>query len=443
MKSLRSQLTAVLTLILIFVFISLWGALSFAINTVAKDQLMMHLRHDGDALLSALSFNAEGVLSFSKNRVEDVYLRLNSGNYFVVHTSDGLQLSSPSLGNSRLSFLMQAPESSSKTEVSGPDGQTVLVLTRNFILQNKIVSITIGEDLTDLEKDIKSKSVFVLVLVLMLLLAAVILQSISIHRALSPLAGLQVELQMISRGEIDKLDAIVPLEITPLVEEVNRLLKVVNRRLLQSRTAVGNLAHALKTPLAVLFQIVDDASLEPRLREELKSQTQIIREKIERELKRARLAGGEGFISHFKLNTELQVMSRILNGIYRSKQLAIDFEVPEYPVPFDREDILELLGNLADNACKWARSRVFIKIETLDDFSGIKFLISDDGPGCSQEEIKLLGQWGMRLDESTYGHGLGLSICHDIVEFYGGQMDFDRDPALGGLRVQVQLPKHL
>ena len=231
----------------------------------------------------------------------------------------------------------------------------------------------------------------------------------------------------------------VPKEIKPLVIEVNRLLLLVVRRLEQSRTAIGNLAHALKTPLAMLFRIAENPifAQHPQLQQQLLAQTGAIHRHIERELKRARISGTQQTTTVFNPHQELTALIHLLKNIYAEKTLQIELNVPDELVNFDREDLLELIGNLLDNACKWAKERVLVEIS----FAGnLVVAIADDGPGCQEADIPLLSQRGLRLDELVSGHGLGLAIVREIVELYGGSLDISRSPRLGGLLVTVILP---
>lgn len=272
-----------------------------------------------------------------------------------------------------------------------------------------------------------------------LMVAALLLQDREIGKALLPLDRIRDKVLQIPRGEAPGIAIDAPAEIQPLVDEINRLLEFVRRRLEQSRTAIGNLSHAVKTPLSAVFRLLEDPRLamHPELRAAIEEQAEFIRERIERELKRARLAGDQPTQVHFRARDELPALTQLLRQIHRERNLQIDWQAPAAPVPYDRQDMLELIGNLADNACKWAARRVDIAVRHEGDWS---ITVADDGPGCTPEVIAELGSRGQRLDESRPGYGLGLAIVRDIAEHAGGSLELARSPALGGLSVTVQLP---
>ncbi len=436
MSSLRKSLTLSLTGTLMIVFISFLAAMHFAINKVAQDQLVMHLTHDGNSLLSALSVDAHGRLHLHEGSVESVYLQPNSGHYYAVTSPDGT-LASPSLaGTSPFAGRMASGQHVVKRQF-GQDEQKLLVLVRSHVIEGKPVQIAVAEDLADLEQGVQEQSLLILLLVIPGLLVAVLLQRYVVNRQLAPLMRANEQLQSLGRGEIKHCEMTVPSEVQPLIDEVNRLLLRVNRRLSQSRTALGNVAHALKTPLAVLFQQADDPALPPEQRKVLQEQTRAIHSRVECELKRARLAGFKQAGIGVQMASELADLTGVLQIIYRDKPLQITTSAPDRALPYDREDLLELIGNLSDNACKWARSAVRIEVAEVDE--GLQIRVSDDGPGCAPDDRERLGERGVRLDETVAGHGLGLAICREITDFYQGQLRFETDPVLGGLAVIATL----
>jgi signal transduction histidine kinase len=248
-------------------------------------------------------------------------------------------------------------------------------------------------------------------------------------------------------GEVGELTEVVPAEVQPLVHEVNHLLRLLTERLQRSRNALGNLAHALKAPLSLLTQLSQQENVRalPTLSHELEQHTKAIQELMDRELKRARLMGQGAPGVRFSPQEDMPVLVDVLQRMYlksgegkeTSGHLDIQWQAPDVVFMFDRDDMLELIGNLLDNACKWARHQV--RCQLSGDERRLQLLIEDDGPGCTDEQIKHLTTRGARIDESISGHGLGLAIVRDVVEIYGGELTVDRSVALGGLRIFVKL----
>ncbi|MGR8932620.1 MAG: sensor histidine kinase [Gammaproteobacteria bacterium] len=436
MISLRRRLNRGLALILLGVFALHWFAADWVIRAVAEKQMMTRLEHDSDSLLDTIKGSENGEVHFDNSRIPLVYDQVYSGHYFIIQI-DARIYRSISLQNQDLSIRAVAPRQSVRYHLPGPEKQPLLVLGRGLEKNGHHITLTVGEDLTDIGKDILQIRIAYLVLTLVILSVAILLQSADVKRALKPLREVQRELGRIASGQQQQIATRVPAEISSLVTEVNRLIVLINHRLQQSRTAIGNLAHALKTPLAVLVRMTENPAMQenPSLNGILKTQTQYIRERIERELKRARFAGHIQSGRSFNPYQELSALADLLGNIYAEKRLAIEIQAPDRPIPFDREDLLELVGTLADNACKWAKSRVQINVEYQND---LRITVADDGPGCPEQDLSQLTQRGMRLDESVQGHGLGLAIVRDIAEYYGGHLELSRSVQLGGLQATVR-----
>jgi signal transduction histidine kinase len=264
-----------------------------------------------------------------------------------------------------------------------------------------------------------------------------VLQQRLVSRLFEHLEKVRNEVRAVARGDAGQLDEEVPSEVMPLVREVNRLLQLLGQRMQRSRNALGNLAHALKTPLNLLGQDLDE--LPPgELRNRLQHQAEQIRGLTERELRRSHLSGGGAPGQQFDAAAELPSLIQALRRMHGGKHLDIrSGTLPSQPLPLDRDDMLELLGNLLDNACKWARQVVLVAVEHP---GGARIRVEDDGPGVADEVLQQLTDRGVRIDEQVAGHGLGLAIVRDVVRLYGGTLHFDRSPTLGGLRVQVDLP---
>jgi signal transduction histidine kinase len=321
----------------------------------------------------------------------------------------------------------------------GPQRQQLLVVARAYRVRGHPVSVAVGEDisphlslLTRLQWSYGAASLTVLGLL-------VALQRLVVDRSLRPLHEVREDLRRVQAGEVDAIRSEAPAEIAPLVDEVNALLAAMRERLTRSRHALGNLAHALKTQLALLRHELEqpvDVKQRPRLSEPVEVMTRL----VERELKRARLAGAGPPGQRADVGETLEALREALQKIYADKDLALELSVPPRLIfEGDAEDLLELAGNLLDNACKWCRRRVRVSAE---DGNLLTLIIEDDGPGMGDDALEALPRRGVRADESVPGQGLGVAISAEVAHSYGGSLSFDRSPTLGGLRVRVTLPRH-
>jgi signal transduction histidine kinase len=324
---------------------------------------------------------------------------------------------------------------------TGPEQRPLLVEARGFRKQEREMTVAVAEDLSELNAALLRFQLTYGAASAAVLAILLLVQRTIVSRSLRPVEAVRDNLARLERGEAAQLESAGPLEIAPLIAELNRLLASMSNRSRRSREALGNLAHALKTRLAVLGQVAEAPELaaHTNLRETLLESAAEMRRIVERELKRARLLGSALPGRRVDLRGEIDVLVRTLQAIYIDKSLRLDWEAASNTqFNGDREDLLELLGNLLDNACKWSRGRVSLKASAIE---GVCFVIEDDGPGCAPGALDDLTRRGFRADESEPGSGLGLAIVRDIVEGYGGTLLFGRSPALGGMRVEVRLPE--
>jgi signal transduction histidine kinase len=438
MISLQHRLNRSLACTLLLIFFGHWVAADWIIRLVAENEIETRLEHDGDTLLATLRMDEQGHIQLSASRVGLIYDQKFSGHYFCLRTNTETHLS-PSAQGETWAIPSIQPGQRVRYHAEGPHRQPVLVLTRGFHLEGQNIGLSVAEDLTEIGREIFHLRMGYLGLTVIILMGAIALQSVDVRRSLRPIKVIRDELQAVSRGEKTFMEATAPPEIEPLVEEINRLLVLVERRLQQSRTAIGNLAHALKTPLAILFRAADNPVLadHPDQRRRIREQTLAMHNRIERELKRARLAGDHKSGAVFNPREDLSALIEILKQAYIDKALQFELNAPDQPLHHDRQDMLELIGNLADNACKWAATTIRIDIYHGEEHLWVK--VSDDGPGCPDSELKNLTRRGLRLDESIQGHGLGLAIVRDMVDFYGGRLVLGRSSALGGLEISIQI----
>lgn len=437
-KRLKLSLGASLTLLMVLLG---WLMITLAMQ-LTEEFTLSRLQHDGESLLAAIQFDEHGQATLHNERVSAIYQQPLSGHYYQIMSNHNEVLTSRSLWDTRLQFDLLESGESRYWRGDGPAEQQLLFWAASYTKQEQSITIVVAEDLSPLQRRLYQYSGGFIGLSLLILSSLLLLQQQIIRRSFSPLQQLSKELGQLERGEISQLTAAVPQEVRPLVIEVNRLLGIMSQRLERSRSAVGNLAHALKGPLHLLSQITDSDALkeQPQLSQSLRKQTDILRQLIEHELKRARLAGIGSAAQLFTPSEELPVLTELLKRIYQEKRLNISCHFPDGTLPaLDRFDLLELLGNLMDNASKWAQHQVECRIEANDN---ICITIDDDGPGISNVQMEQLTQRGFRLDESRPGHGLGLAIVKEIVELYQGELQFSRSPTLGGLRVSLRFSAH-
>jgi signal transduction histidine kinase len=375
----------------------------------------------------------------SAARTTPVYLQPFSGHYFLVLFDDGELLRSRSLWDYELELPTLSPGGTELMHLAGPQDQRLLIRLAGYRKRDRDLTLAVAEDVAPIEARIARYQRWFIFGASAAVLLLLLIQRLVVRRTLRPLDRLREDVRNLAQGQAKTLDEAVPNEIRPLVRELNRLLELLGRRLERSRNALGNLAHAIKSPLNLLVQELDDARLGNHpLRPSLQTQTERIRQLTERELRRARLAGAGNPGRHFDPSEELPALIATLQHLHQHRDLEIFCTGhPRASLAVDREDLLELLGNLLDNACKWAVSRVRFGLREVQ--GNLEIRVEDDGKGVSSDQLARLSERGVRMDEAIDGHGLGLAISRDITRLYEGSLDFDRSPELGGLRVLARL----
>ncbi len=257
-----------------------------------------------------------------------------------------------------------------------------------------------------------------------------------IRYGLRPLHAIQHNLGDVRAGRRDNLDGEYPAELSPLVTEINTLISHNRKVVERARTHVGNLAHALKTPLAVLK---NEARGTDKLSDLVRRQTEAMTSNVTHYLKRAQAAAqAEVLGARTDVREPVEGIARMLERLHRDKGLAIEVEVePQAIFRGERGDFDELIGNLLENAAKWCKSRINVTVTRNDD--GLQVMVDDDGPGLPPEHRAKALERGKRLDESEPGTGLGLSIVTELADIYGGRL-FLEDSPIGGLRARLELP---
>jgi signal transduction histidine kinase len=268
------------------------------------------------------------------------------------------------------------------------------------------------------------------------LISAIFLQ---VRVGLRPLFDLRREVAAVRRGKAERLTGPYPVELTPLAEELNALVAHNQEVVERQRTHVGNLAHALKTPISVMLT---EAGQRPGpLAEVVSRQAEAMRQQVDHHLRRARAAArAQGQGERTSVAEVLDELARTLERIFRSKGVVIDWDAADDLFFLgERQDLLEIAGNAMENACKWGRAKVRVRADAAGE-ERLRLSIEDDGPGLPEDAREAVLQRGARLDESAPGSGLGLSILTELARAYGGGVKLDSSP-LGGLRLEVELPR--
>jgi len=451
MRSIKRRLHLGLAVSLVLSLALLGVVIGVLLTSLAEDFVLSRLAHDGESLLEVLQVDAgDQTLSITPGRVGAIYRRALSGHYWVVlgppnsQGDPGQRLRSRSLWDEHLVAQRQPQGSEGHDYQNGPLEQWLLVWSGGFLKQGVEVTIVVAEDLSPLLQSYRHLGWAFVGLSVGVLLVLLLVQGRLVTLGFRPAEHTRRQLQQLQQGELQALDTDVPDELRPLVIEVNHLLSLFEERLQRSRNAVGNLAHGLKTPLTVLRGLAKHAEQQPVCEvdadtaTEIERQTAKIHHLLERELKRARLAGNGVPGQRFEPAAELPGLVSVLEKVHGAREIRFDCSAPDgVGFHFDRDDMLELLGNLLDNAGKWADERVRCRIE--GRACQLLLTVEDDGPGCSDEELQQLTGRGVRIDEGMPGHGLGLAIVNDIVSDYHGSLAFSRSEALAGLKVTVAL----
>ena len=434
MNSLRRQLAFGLAAGTLLLLLALYLVAVSTIRDLAEEQTRTRLGHDAETLLTALDLDGTAP-RLDERGIHPIYRRPFSGHYYVVRVAD-TELRSRSLWDETLSV-----PATPLTHVTGPREQPLLALTTRYNKGEQTVDVTVAEELTALETAIRDFQWRYGLVNLLLLIALLAVQQLALRHALRPLDATREELRRLQHGEVTTLSTRAPREIVPLIAAINAALGSLQRRTERSQKAAGNLAHALKGPLAVLGQLREhpDLAESPALRTTMDRELERLDHAVQRELRRARTVGHAAPGQRVDLSDVVGELVATLEQLYGDRGL--HFETGAWgplQVAVDGHDLFELCGNLLDNACKWAARRVRITARSAP--GRVHLSIEDDGPGVADAALADLAKRGQRLDEHVPGHGLGLAIVADILADYDGQMELDRAPELGGLRVSVSLP---
>ncbi|WP_414643428.1 sensor histidine kinase [Brevundimonas sp.] len=321
---------------------------------------------------------------------------------------------------------------------TGPDGRPLRVAATLKRVSDRDVVFMAAVDRTAFEADVRQFSTVTWISLVLLglgLVAAVFLQ---VRIGLRPLFALRDEISDVRKGKAARIAGDYPLEIAPLAQQVNRLLDHNQEVVERQRTHVGNLAHALKTPLSVMLAEAEGRG--DQLADVVRRQSEAMRGQVEHHLRRARAAArAQGLGDRTPVAEVIDEMAVMLERVFQSKGVEIDWRAPdELHFLGERQDLQEILGNLMENACKWSTRRVRVSAGGTG-LGWMVAVIEDDGPGLPADRLETVLKRGERLDETAPGSGLGLAIVDDLARAYGGRLVLGASD-LGGLKATLDLP---
>jgi signal transduction histidine kinase len=406
-----------------------------------------------ERLSATLTYDNNGKV-FPKNELPDVRFRQGlAGRYWQLLADGRPLLRSRSLGDAELSVSAPpgAKRDAWRQSLDGPDGQKLYASVRRIVLKPAapaegekdyllVVAMDVAEiaTLDALNTQLRGNMFTALaILALILIVAAWAQVSIGLH----PLEILRTGVESIRVGNARRMSDDVPTELRPLVTETNRLLEAQEKAIENARARAGDLAHGLKTPLTALGLVAERLRRhqEPDLAAELEQQLKGLSAHVERELTRARIAANSTVTQRTLVHPIATRLLRTMEKLPRGDRISWKLHCqPDFAAPVEEVDLAEILGNLLDNARKWARSEVTVSARSAD--ANVELSIDDDGPGVSEADHARVMRRGTRLDESVPGSGLGLSITRTVVEAYSGKVVLERS-ACGGLRVRLSLPR--
>jgi signal transduction histidine kinase len=338
-----------------------------------------------------------------------------------------------------------APGAAREGYVEGPEGQRLRIVERTIDLgEEGRYLVAVAGDAAEIDEETRAFDGALVITFGVLGLVLLLTTTFQVSFGLAPLKRISEGLAAIRSGAAERLEGAFPVEIAPLARETNALIDANREIVSRARTHVGNLAHALKTPISVMM---NEATGADPLALKVREQTEIMRDQVARHLERARVAAARVATIGTVTDVRAVVMglARSMEKIHHNRGVAIDVDAPEGArFRGERQDLEEMIGNLVDNACKWAQSRVAVEVfperpDPKDDRRVVRIVVDDDGPGLSPQQREQVARRGRRLDETKPGSGLGLSIVVELATLYGGGLSLGTAP-IGGLRAELVVP---
>jgi two-component system sensor histidine kinase PhoQ len=397
------------------------------------------------ALLSVAELTQKGQLKIAGNLHEPRFATPGSGLYAFVQKKDGLLIwrSASALGEkNELIAGLRAGES---VFLASSDQSERFALQYDVIWESDTGKeyefvFTASEEAAFLKGQVDSFSQILRKWLLLVGLALLLVQFIILRWSLKPLRTIGKDLGAIEQGQQQQLHGRYPQELQALANNINGLLSSERAHIQRYRNTLADLAHSLKTPLAILRGCLEDKNNNEQLRITLQNQISRMDEIVEYQLQKAAVKGQKQVTGRTDLVPVVEKIIASLNKVYVEKHLTISLDVPESCfVQCEEGDLYELCGNLLDNACKWCKSQVKFTVLADEKDSFARFSVEDDGPGIPNDKINDILKRGVRADQNIHGHGIGLAVVNELISLLGGKLTGEQSKTLGGLKWLVCL----
>jgi two-component system, OmpR family, sensor histidine kinase PhoQ len=449
----RRLLIAVAVPLLLFFVLTGW-VIDYVFRQQNEAALRERLDDEVVALVTAVDLDRDGNLVINQLDPEHRLEEPGSGHYASLRDENGkLIWNSASLSGTgiELGGKLAVGAATFRSDLLARDGSTVAELSRGLQWQyggglSKRLVFTAADSTAPQVRQLRKFRQRMAEWFGGLALALLATMAWMMRRALAPVRRLEQEIAAVEIGAAQQLGGAYPRELAGVTQGLNALLESERNRIARYRDTLGNLAHSLKTPLAVIRASLDTVQSDAaRTQSTIETEVERMAQIVAHQLKRAAAGGGatlgQAPVQVLPLVADLRVA---MLKVHARKDLRIDIDVPPEPGFLgDSGDILELLGNLVDNACKWCRARVLVSAAldpTRELPRRLSIVVEDDGPGIAPENRARVIERGVRADEHVPGHGLGLAMVRETAGLYGGKFFIDDSAALGGARVELQLP---
>jgi len=414
------------------------------------------------SLIAAISLTADGEMQGAPELGDIRYHDPESGWYWEVSLLDGRDkqsLKSPSLQGSDIASPPESEIAFDRNFIrtyhgQGIKGKNILILESDIVIEaanqqgapSQVARFRIMGNEEEVSKRLDDFWATMRWYLVIFILMSAMINAWMIFLGLKPLKKIQQALTAVRTGKASHIHVDLPLEIQPMACEMNALIDNQHHMIQRFRTQIGNLAHAMKTPLTILINEAESTkgTMGQEQNQLILEQARIMQEQIQHHLQRAQMAAQrDSLMSRTDSIVIIERIGKVMGKLFPSRTFDIEYAQQQLIFAGEEQDLEEIIGNILENAGKWAHSHIVLRAQKIEDGlkdkPALQLVIEDDGDGLKQQERDRALKRGQRLDESVPGSGLGLAIVAELIDEYGGELHLNRS-TLGGLRVEIILP---